>query len=362
MNRILFVDDDINILNGFKRLFRNKYTLFISNSGNEALKIIASSEPFEVVVSDYRMPEMDGIKFLSSVKSISPNTVRIMLTGFADVNAAIDSINEGNIFRFLTKPIANEQLERAIKDGIDYYHLLISEKELLQQTLRGVIKLLVEILELTNPLAFSKSVRLRDIVKKLSKNYSDALTLKIELAALLSQIGIITLPQELLEKLEKETILSPTENKLYLNHPNIAKSLLTNIPRFEEIADAISQQFIKGVKLLDNSDDANDEVVIIAKILRKAIELDSFLERKRKEEEIELKLHSEKKAKEKDFGHDFLRVGELKPGMKMGLDVVDRDGVVLLGAGQELTQISILRLRGFLELGRIDNLFKVLLI
>ncbi|MFH0734603.1 MAG: HD domain-containing phosphohydrolase [bacterium] len=361
MNKVLFLDDDQNILSGIMRLFRGKYDIYTATSGQDALVIVKTKGPFAVAVSDYRMPEMDGNKFFTNLKSISPDTVRIMLTGYADVDAAIEAINEGNIFRFLTKPCDNDRLNKAIIDGLEQYRLIISEKELFQLTLRGTIKLLIEILDLTNPYAFSKAVRLRNIVRKLSKSFSDDLILKVELAALLSQIGLISLPPDILEKIEHSKTLTLAENKLYTSHPEVGEALLKNIPRLETVAEAISYQLKRlNPEQFQNNDGGENETYVIAKILKKALDLDHFLEGKRKEEEAiqQLELKKEETKKEK-FNQEYLRINELKPGMTIDLNVVDKGGVILIGKGQEITQVIKLRLQGYLELGRIHNLVKI---
>lgn len=128
--RILFVDDEINVLHSYRRNLRNLYDVQIAQSGKEALEIINKSDEFAVIISDYRMPEMDGIELLHKVSEISPDTIRIILTGYADMQIAIEAINEGNIFRFLTKPISNEKLINTINDALEQYRLITNEKEL----------------------------------------------------------------------------------------------------------------------------------------------------------------------------------------------------------------------------------------
>jgi CheY-like chemotaxis protein len=361
MNKILLVDDDVNILNGLKRLLHKKYEMLFAVSGKEAIELAKSNKDIAVVVSDYKMPEMDGNELLSSLKTIIPDAVRMMLTGYADIEASIKAINEGRIFRFLTKPCPSELLSEAIDEGIKQYNLVISERELFQQTLRGTIKLLIEILEVASPFAFSKSMRLRDIVRKLSQSYSETLATKIELAALLSQIGLISLPSDVLEKIQKGNTLTPTEMKLYLLHPEISQKLLSNIPRLEDVSLAISLQNKKIKELnLQASGDISEDTLTIAKILNKAIEVDNFLEGKRKEEESRQELEIKELAnKNKKIVQDFLRISELQPGMILDLDVVDKNGVILLSKGQEVTTLMKLRLQGYLELGRIYNLVKV---
>ena len=126
-NTILIVDDEENILKTLERLLEDEgYRIFFADSSLKGLEII-KHEDIHLVISDQKMPGMDGIKFLYEVKKISPDTIRIMLTGFADVNIAIQAINEGEVYRFITKPWNNVELLSAVKQGIEYYNL---QKEL----------------------------------------------------------------------------------------------------------------------------------------------------------------------------------------------------------------------------------------
>jgi response regulator RpfG family c-di-GMP phosphodiesterase len=122
-NTILIVDDEENILKTLERLMEDEgYRMFFADSGLKGLEII-KHEDIHLVISDQKMPGMDGIKFLYEVKKISPDTIRIMLTGFADVDIAIKAINEGEVYRFITKPWNNVELLNTVKQGIEYYNL-----------------------------------------------------------------------------------------------------------------------------------------------------------------------------------------------------------------------------------------------
>src|SRR5579862_9816129 len=99
--KILLVDDDSNVLSGYRRILSREFQIETALGGEPALKLVLENGPYAVVVSDMRMPGMDGIQLLSKVKSESPNTIRVMLTGNADLDTAIEAINEGAIFRFL---------------------------------------------------------------------------------------------------------------------------------------------------------------------------------------------------------------------------------------------------------------------
>ena len=120
-DKILLVDDDAMILAGLKRQLRSEFRIETALSGEEALKIIDEKGPFAVVVSDYYMPGMNGIDFLCKVKKVDPDTVRMMLTGSADMSTAIQAVNEGSIFQFHPKPCPADTLGRAIKSGINKY-------------------------------------------------------------------------------------------------------------------------------------------------------------------------------------------------------------------------------------------------
>ena len=159
--KILCVDDEPNILNAYKRALRGTFLIETAAGGAEGLAILKGPDPFAVVVSDMRMPGMDGVEFLREVKQIVPDTVRIMLTGNSDQQTAIDAVNRGSIFRFLTKPCSPEDLSQAIDAAIQQYRLVMAEKELPEKTLTGCVKTLTDILSLVNPTAFSRAGRPR---------------------------------------------------------------------------------------------------------------------------------------------------------------------------------------------------------
>src|SRR5579862_5440420 len=142
--RILLVDDEPNVLLGYQRLLHGEFHAETAVGSAAGLTAVQNKGPFAVVLSDMRMPEMDGIQFLTRVKTLAPDAVRMMLTGYADVQTALSAVNEGNIFRFLTKPSSKEVLTSALTAGIAQYRLVTSEKELLEKTLTGSLTVLTE--------------------------------------------------------------------------------------------------------------------------------------------------------------------------------------------------------------------------
>lgn len=131
--KILFVDDEAPVLEGLQRLLRQEFTVGVAQGGHRGLAALGSSGPYAVVVSDMRMPEMDGVEFLSEVREKWPDTVRILLTGHADLDAAIEAVNRGNIFRFLTKPCKKDVLVEAIHKGLEQYRGAIAQHKLIKK-------------------------------------------------------------------------------------------------------------------------------------------------------------------------------------------------------------------------------------
>ncbi len=111
---LLFVDDEQRVLNSMRIMFRRDFDLFLTSHGDEALRII-QDEDIDVIVADHRMPQMTGVEVLTRVRILSPRTVRILLTGYADLDAIEGSINEGEVFRFLTKPCPPRELRETIR-------------------------------------------------------------------------------------------------------------------------------------------------------------------------------------------------------------------------------------------------------
>ncbi|WP_083465806.1 HD domain-containing phosphohydrolase [Salidesulfovibrio brasiliensis] len=309
--------------------------------------------PFCVVVSDLKMPEIDGINLLSMVKKHSPDTVRIILTGHADLDSAISAVNEGSVFRFLTKPCDTETLIKTVDAGLKQYRLVTAEKELLRGTLRGSVKLLTDILALINPEAFGRAERIKHLVIKTAKQAGLENPWRFELASMLSMVGYVSVDPDILTKKFTNQPLSPEEEQMLAMHSAIASGLLSNIPRMNDIIAIVSAQ--------DDRLDENPEQPPGARLLRLANDYDA-LERSGlgKEDSIE-KLRKDEGCYdphlldalehvifiEEGFLPRSLPFNDLRPGMFLAMDVTTPDGVLLMAKGQEFNEVSLLRLRNF---------------
>lgn len=240
-DRVLLVDDDEYLLAALQRTLRKKYNVATTTSGPKGLCLL-EEEQFAVVVSDLRMPNMDGIEFLTRAGQCSPNSTRILLTGHADLEAAIDAVNESHIFQFLLKPIASDKLLRALASGIAQHHLILAEKELLSKTLIGSVQILVGLLKTVNPDIAQYIVRLKHLARGIALTLQLPNTWQIELAVMLSHVGYIPAPSGILHKILIGAQLSSTEQQLLSDHMIKASRLLANVPRLEAVAEIVGKQ------------------------------------------------------------------------------------------------------------------------
>ncbi|MDH5720197.1 MAG: response regulator [Spirochaetia bacterium] len=352
MDRILLVDDEASVLDGFKRNLHKYYEISTALSSVDALKTIrTATTPYKVIVSDLKMPVIDGNEFLNKSKELYPDIIRIMLTGKAHLEDAVEAVNKGNIFRFLTKPCPIEDLKAAIDAGIRQYNLVKAEKTLLEKTVKGSVKLLTDMLSLASPVAFSKASRIARIVKKILEQLNMQMW-EVEIAAMLSQIGCITIPEKTLEKIYKNSGLSNEENEMYKRQSNIGYDLISNIPRLEIPAEIIKKQ-INNIKEINRQEDK--KIILGVGIINAAIEYDGALQKekkpplaiaslmKRQQKENIFKpeiLDALKSALENESSFEIIDVymQDLKNGMIFSDDVISETGTLLFAKGQEVNE------------------------
>jgi len=233
--RVLCVDDESRVVEGLVLHLRKDYQVFTALSGDEALKLLKQMDGAAVVISDMRMPGMDGATLLQHVMQFFPDATRILLTGEPGRDAAVSAVNKAHIFRFLTKPCPPDTIKAAVEAGVTQYRLVNAERSILKETLNGCIKVLIDVLAITNPVAFGRASR----VKRLAMEFAAKLQCRdfwqLEAAAMLSQIGYLSLPTELVEKVYYGERLTPEEKTLVSGAPDMVNSLLEHVPRLEPV-------------------------------------------------------------------------------------------------------------------------------
>lgn len=357
---ILCVDDEPRVLEGLKLHLRRHYLVQTATSGAEGLKIIESSaEPFAVALSDMRMPEMNGAVFLSQVRQQVPDTVRMLLTGQADLDSAIAAVNEGQLFRFLTKPCPPTTLLAAFAAAVEQYRLVISERVLLEQTLRGIIKTMTDILSLTNPVAFSRAGRIRRHAMDLSRQLGIEPDWQLDVAALLSQLSAIILPMETLDKLYQGGSLSDREEGMVKRLPTITAQLLGGIPRLETVLAILKHQD----QPYRFDPQAVDPVRLGGHVLRIASDFDTLINHGYLAHAALDVLRSKREVYDPKIIEAFaiirdpnatrrteireISIMALQPGMVLAEDIITLTGALLVARGQETTPGLVERLQNF---------------
>jgi len=248
--KVLCVDDEPRIVEGIALHLRRDYQVHTALSGDEGLKKLKELRDVAVVISDMRMPGMDGATFLKRVMRTYPDATRMLLTGEPGRDAAVSAINECLSFRFLTKPCPPDQLIAAVEAAAIQHRLVTAERLLMQETLVGCIQALVDVLAMTNPVAFGRASRLKRLVMRFAEATDCTGFWQLEAATMLSQLGYLSLPVELVEKLYYGERLSEDEKTLAAGVPLVANKLLGHIPRLEPVLQILSALTTSDEQLL----------------------------------------------------------------------------------------------------------------
>lgn len=267
---ILMVDDEENILSSLQRLLRRENYNVITNASPEKALEILKHEPVSLIISDQRMPEMDGTEFLEKAREIQPEAIRIILTGYADISAAMAAINQGQVYRFITKPWNDLDLKATIKQAIDFYHLRRENQRLFELTVRQnaelkelnenlerkveertqeiahknkelresyykTIRIFVDLMEMYDPALGGHVKR----VGVLSKAIAERCDLEgeeldiIEAGGHLHDVGLIGIPREVIKK---KTGRTAAEEALYRQHPDLGYTILNSAPKLDQVS------------------------------------------------------------------------------------------------------------------------------
>jgi response regulator RpfG family c-di-GMP phosphodiesterase len=358
--KILCVDDEPQVLEGMALHLGRTYQMVTATNGRSGLEALAKQGPFAAVLSDMRMPIMDGAAFLGQVRKLAPDTVRMLLTGHADLQAAIAAVNEGQLFRFLTKPCPPFQLVASFRAAVEQYELIISERVLLEQTLRGSIKALLDVMALTSPAAFGRTERIRTHVAELAEKRGLRGHWQVEVAAMVSQLGCMALPPETVEKVYYAQKLTDKEQAMVARMPAITEQILVNIPRLDGVRAILAGQRT-GAPYSGEPANEKDPIGIGIAILRIASDfedletqgfepaaaLDAMRGRKSYDPDLLEAFAATRGATSKGADVRELPILALKPGMVIAEDVRTHAGILLVPRGYTVTSSFIERLKNY---------------
>ncbi|RMG93487.1 MAG: response regulator [Deltaproteobacteria bacterium] len=359
--KVLCLDDEPAVVEGITRTLRKLYDVTGCTKGTEALAVLEADPGFAVVLSDMRMPEMNGAEFLAKARELAPDATRMLLTGQTDLDAAIAAINEGQIFRFLTKPCPPPTLRGAMAAAVAQHRLVTGERVLLQKTLRGSVEVMMEVLGLVSPTYFGRTTRLRHLAADLATALGHPAVWQIEVAAMLSQLGYVVLAPEIAEKVYYGRILDQRERAEVERAWVQAAEMLAPIPRLEPIL-WIVRNVRRTAADMAHQPGASPDLVRAARILRVAMDFDELLADGRTSAQLAI---DTLRGREGHYDEDVLDalealrgggqrsrvaevpVGALAPGMILVEDLALASGMLLVARGYEVTERLLARISGY---------------
>jgi putative two-component system response regulator len=237
---LLIVDDEIDNLQLFKRTFRKKYNIFLATSGSEGLEILKSNT-IHMIITDQKMPEMEGVEFLKKTIEMSPDSIRMLVTGYTDANALITAINSGKIYRYIKKPWNPDELLNLVDTAMKIYQLN-KDTQLLANDLKdlfsGTINAIIEALDAKDSFTLGRSKRVTFYSTETGKQLGlkDVNLSELELAGLLHDIGMIGIPESILNKPE---FLTDDEFFIVKKHVTFGIKILSDIRQLDSIVKLI---------------------------------------------------------------------------------------------------------------------------
>lgn len=346
--KILIVEGALNPLGKTREALAARFDCTFAVGIEEGAQALRANGPFAVILADYKMPKKDGASLLARVRELHPGTVRLLQIVYAELEAGLAAQADNLIFRFLMKPMSVETLARHLEAALAQHRLENAEAGFIQDTLHGAVQALSEVLNLANPAAFGRSQRVRGLVHRLAKAIDIPRLWEVDMAAMLSHIGCVSLPPAILDKLAKGKDLDASERKLFESHPKLGAGLLSNIPRMELIAQIIAAQHLP---LSDNPPVGAQVLKVVLDydmLANKGLTTGAVFSRMRASRGVyaETLLAALESVIPPDTGYVRRRVSmrELKENMLLEEDIVSVDGMLLLSKGSELNEANIYRL------------------
>ena len=321
----------------------------------KGLAMLAQDDRFAAVLSGVHLPGMNGLKFLAQVRAKHPRAMRLLVTADRSFKTAAGAINAAHISKLLPRPCPATALKAAVQEAVRKYRQeRSSDADTTRDVLLGCARMLVDILELTHPGAVQRSKRIRPRAQQICTELKAMPSQSMDMVILLSNIGCVALPPELLEAMESGKRLSKEDMQIYMTHPSIAAHLLSNMPRMAKIAEIIRHQ----------NTPASQEPPLAARILKACIDMDqmeltgappdkalTFMATRPKVYDPKVLAALKRTLEESRLARCMnLTVADLEPGMVMQRDMVTTAGNVLVSKGDTLSEASHLRLQTFKDL------------
>lgn len=273
-NKILCVDDEDMILKGFQLNLRKDFELHLASNGVEGLEVFDREGGFSVVLSDMRMPQMDGATMLGEIKKRDPEVVTVLLTGHTDFESAMSAVNSGSVFRMLSKPCPPEDLIKVLHASIEQNDLIRSKRILLDQTLRGAVDALAESLSFAKPLFFGRAQRVRRLANELAEIMEIPNSWRVDVASVFSQIGYISLPNSVSEDVYHKRKLNAEVKEMVKQLPSDTQKVIDKIPGLEDVCKILQKVDIQ-YRFEEND---TTGLRLLASVLRVALDFDYYEE------------------------------------------------------------------------------------
>ncbi|WP_436520457.1 response regulator [Actinoplanes sp. HUAS TT8] len=354
---VLVVDDEETVLDTLSLQLGREYRVLTAVDGAKALEVLAELGTAAAVISDMRMPGMNGIELLRRVQMEYPAITRVLHTGYGDMATAVAAINSGGVYRYLPKPADTEALRNAIRESVAKHDEAMADRELLDRTLRTSVKALFGVLELSNPPAYQRAGRISTLVGELCHILQLDGLWEIEVAAMASQLGAVTVSATTWQKLERGMPLGEDEQAAVDNMPRVATRLLGDIPMMEEVLAIVSGLTGRPGPVEGRSALAEDAIAVLrTAIAYEAMEsrginavnaITAIEEREDHYPHVIAALRRLKGVRALKDTVKSVRVTELEVGMRLVEDVVATNGLVLIGKETVITELMLDRLTNF---------------
>ena len=359
-NKILCVDDEESILKGFQLNLRKDFELHLASNGVEGLEVFDREGGFALVLSDMRMPEMNGSAMLSEIKKRDPEVVTILLTGHTDFESAMSAVNEGSIFRMLSKPCPPETLIRVLMDGLNQHDLIISKRILLDQTLRGAVDALAQSLSTAKPLFFGRAQRVRRIANELAERMDLEDAWRVDIASIFSQLAYISLPESVSEDVYHKNELAPEVRELVRRLPEDTQLLIEKIPGLEEVGEILAKMSVQH----RFEEDDGSGIRKAASILRVALDFDYYEEQEHDRSLIVQTLKSRNDdydpevteclsqllaVAEQKYQLEEIPVRKLDIGMRLAQELRLEDGFLVASCGADVDRHLLKIIRNYIS-------------